>query len=279
MSKYFEVFQENLGRTNIVEHNIVVGEGASVKWLSPSNVLEADGPHHDYSDFTAAYLNDIVKYCSRWEEHLGHHSVGLTINPLKCVFNAAEKGTWAILLGIWWYGHGSTRSIPFHHVLCHIQGSNSDQFLGMAGFHHCFIPLFSGRAALLRVEGEALAIKWAIDSLCYYLLGREFTLETDHKALQWVWWKGLWTPIEGSPSGTWHCNCSTSAFITSKARTTSQLTTSLAVPSRVLKGEVHDGHSHTGYYPNSHSLTWFNSIIFPSAQVHLLSTTPPQPNI
>lgn len=36
------------------------------------------------------------------------------------------------------------------------------------------------------VEKEALAIKWALDSLKYYLLGREFTLQTDHKALQWL---------------------------------------------------------------------------------------------
>ncbi|XP_014880742.1 trace amine-associated receptor 4-like [Poecilia latipinna] len=36
------------------------------------------------------------------------------------------------------------------------------------------------------VEKEALAIKWALDSFKYYLLGREFTLQTDHRALQWL---------------------------------------------------------------------------------------------
>lgn len=36
------------------------------------------------------------------------------------------------------------------------------------------------------VEKEGLAIKWALDSLRYYLLGREFDLETDHKALSWI---------------------------------------------------------------------------------------------
>ena len=36
------------------------------------------------------------------------------------------------------------------------------------------------------VEKECLAVKWALDSLKYYLLGREFALETDHKALKWL---------------------------------------------------------------------------------------------
>ncbi len=36
------------------------------------------------------------------------------------------------------------------------------------------------------VEKEALAIKWAILELKYYLLGRTFTLVTDHAPLQWM---------------------------------------------------------------------------------------------
>lgn len=36
------------------------------------------------------------------------------------------------------------------------------------------------------VEVEGLAIRWALDSLRYYLLGREFDLETDHRALTWI---------------------------------------------------------------------------------------------
>lgn len=36
------------------------------------------------------------------------------------------------------------------------------------------------------MEKEALAIKWALDSFRCYLLSRELTLETNHRALQWM---------------------------------------------------------------------------------------------
>ncbi|XP_058614187.1 LOW QUALITY PROTEIN: uncharacterized protein LOC131528813 [Onychostoma macrolepis] len=36
------------------------------------------------------------------------------------------------------------------------------------------------------VEREALAVKWAVLELRYYLLGRKFTLLTDHAPLQWM---------------------------------------------------------------------------------------------
>ncbi|CAM5171237.1 unnamed protein product [Eretmochelys imbricata] len=35
------------------------------------------------------------------------------------------------------------------------------------------------------VETKCLAVKWAMETLCYYLLGRQFTLVTNHASLQW----------------------------------------------------------------------------------------------
>ncbi|CAM5101071.1 unnamed protein product [Eretmochelys imbricata] len=36
------------------------------------------------------------------------------------------------------------------------------------------------------VERECLAVKWAMETLCYYLLGQRFILVTDHAPLQWM---------------------------------------------------------------------------------------------
>lgn len=35
-------------------------------------------------------------------------------------------------------------------------------------------------------SGDGLAIKWALESLRYYLLRRAFDLKTDHRALTWI---------------------------------------------------------------------------------------------
>lgn len=46
--------------------------------------------------------------------------------------------------------------------------------------------LFPRESRYSTVEKEGLAIKWALDSLKYYLMDKDFVLETDHRALQWL---------------------------------------------------------------------------------------------
>lgn len=46
--------------------------------------------------------------------------------------------------------------------------------------------LFPRETRYAAVELECLAVKFALDSFKYYLLGGHFTLETDHRALQWL---------------------------------------------------------------------------------------------
>lgn len=46
--------------------------------------------------------------------------------------------------------------------------------------------LFPRETRYVAVELECLVVKWALDTLKYYLLGRDFSLETDRCALQWL---------------------------------------------------------------------------------------------
>lgn len=46
--------------------------------------------------------------------------------------------------------------------------------------------LFPQQTRYVAVELECLAVQWALDTIKNYLLGRDFLLETDHRALQWL---------------------------------------------------------------------------------------------
>lgn len=62
-----------------------------------------------------------------------------------------------------------------------LQGPPEDQH-PVAYISH---KLFPREVRYVTVKKEALVIKWVLDSK-YYLLGRKFSLQTDHKALQWL---------------------------------------------------------------------------------------------
>ena len=46
--------------------------------------------------------------------------------------------------------------------------------------------LLASERAYSTVEKEALAIKWTLEKLCYYLLGRAYSLVTDNAPLKWM---------------------------------------------------------------------------------------------
>ncbi|XP_041945156.1 uncharacterized protein LOC121707019 [Alosa sapidissima] len=63
-----------------------------------------------------------------------------------------------------------------------LQGEGSDQ----RPVAYISRKLFPRETRYAAVELECLAIKWALDTFKYYLLGRDFLLQTDHQALQWL---------------------------------------------------------------------------------------------
>ncbi|XP_061829537.1 uncharacterized protein [Nerophis lumbriciformis] len=66
------------------------------------------------------------------------------------------------------------------------------------------------------VERECLAIRWAVGALRYYLLGRAFSLCSDHKPLQWPHrMKDANARITG---GIWHYSPTTSGWSTGRVR-------------------------------------------------------------
>lgn len=71
-----------------------------------------------------------------------------------------------------------------------LQTDASDDGLLQGPEDGCHLVAFVSRKLYLRevhystVEKECVAVKWALDSLKYYLFGREFTLEVDHRALK-----------------------------------------------------------------------------------------------
>lgn len=109
------------------------------------------------TDFTAAYLDDIVIYSSTWEEHLQHlevvishiRSTGLTINPSKCSIAMAETEYLGYVIGRGVIKPQVQRiqaieSCPIPQTRTKIRS-----FLGMANWYRRFVPNFSVRAAVL----------------------------------------------------------------------------------------------------------------------------------
>ncbi|XP_059415131.1 uncharacterized protein LOC132149742 [Carassius carassius] len=118
----------------------------------------------------AAYLDDVIIHLETWEDHLERlrrvltelRWAGLTANPRKCHLAIAE----AKYLG-YQVGRGLIKP----------QEKKVAAILSM--------PRPTSKTQAM-VEREALAIKWAVLELRYYLLGRHFTMVMDHAPLQWM---------------------------------------------------------------------------------------------
>ncbi|KAG1926090.1 gag-pol fusion protein [Pimephales promelas] len=162
---------------------------------------------HGLSDFMSAYLDDIVIFSETWEEHLKHlqmvlrriQEAGLTINPDKCALAKKEIEYLGYVVGngVIWPQVGKVQAIksftlPKTKKQMDASGVGLGAVLlqGEVGNYHpvAYISrkLFPREMRYSTIEKECLAVKWALDSLRYYLLGRHFTLETDHRALQWL---------------------------------------------------------------------------------------------
>ncbi|KAK7934242.1 hypothetical protein WMY93_005138 [Mugilogobius chulae] len=111
----------------------------------------------DVSDFSAAYLDDVVVYSSSWEDHLCHlqevlqriRAAGLTINPRKCSLAHREVQYLGYTIG---YGKikpqvekmEAIRSFPVPTTKRKVRG-----FIGLVGWYRKFVPHFSERSAVL----------------------------------------------------------------------------------------------------------------------------------
>ncbi|KAI2645167.1 Retrovirus-related Pol polyprotein from transposon 17.6 [Labeo rohita] len=136
-------------------------------------------PHQSYA---AAYLDDVVIHSEPWKDHLdrgarSHPASGKGLANLRVgESQSSEPRTlaapsccrWTPLIQDWG---------PF---LSEIQKGEEHPVLFIS---RKLIPAERNYTA---VEKEALAIKWAVLELRYYLLGWRFTLVTDHASLQWM---------------------------------------------------------------------------------------------
>ncbi len=175
-----------------------------------------------YLDDIIIYSNDWQRHMEHLRAVLRSlRGAGLTANPKKCAVGRVEVRYLGFHLG-----HGQVRpqiNKTAAVATCPRPKTKKEvrQFLGLAGYYRRFAPNYSGLTSPLTdltkkeapdpvqwteyisllyisrklskretmystIEKECLAIRWAVLTLRYYLLGREFTLCSDHAPLQWL---------------------------------------------------------------------------------------------
>ncbi|XP_063334795.1 uncharacterized protein si:ch211-282j22.3 isoform X2 [Pelmatolapia mariae] len=207
-----DVFSENPGRTDIVEHDIVLKDGASVKRMSyriperlliplkeeidlmlSLGIIEASKSEWCHPVVLVPKKDGSIRFCIDFRAALLTDLTGAR-SPNKITWTEEAKMAFQDL-------RQSLSKSPVLHSPDFernfiLQTDASERGLGAVllqgppGERHpvAFISrkLFPREVRYSTIEKEGLAIKWALDSFRYYLLGREFILETDHKALQWI---------------------------------------------------------------------------------------------
>ncbi|KAG1956974.1 gag-pol fusion protein [Pimephales promelas] len=114
----------------------------------PNQICWTEEAMEAFQDIKAAVCEEPVLYCPNFEE------------PFVLQTDASDIGIGAVLLQ-----GGSDNRHPVAYVSR---------------------KLYPREVRYSTVEKECLAVKWALDTFRYYLLGREFTIETDHRPLQWM---------------------------------------------------------------------------------------------
>ncbi len=149
-----------------------------------------------------AQCDKVTLAATRWGSSTGTHTPTYLI-PAVATIRVNPDSTWT-------FPHCSTLLYPYpfpsHFIHLHCTPDFSQKFLvqvdasttgigavlaqGNAGEERPVVyltrKLLPRETRYLAVEKEGLAIKWSLDCLCYYLLGQEFNLETDHRALTWI---------------------------------------------------------------------------------------------
>ena len=128
-------------------------------------------------EFLDAFLNDNAVFSDTWEEHIQHLRAFIRLKEILCsdpvllapnldeVFilqtDASKEGLGAVLS----------------------QADHKGQERPVAYINRKLLPR---EKTYSTIEKEALAIKWAMEKLKVYLLGREFVVQTDHVPLQFM---------------------------------------------------------------------------------------------
>jgi len=110
-----------------------------------------------FETFCAAYLDDILIFSESWEEHVKHlrlvfqriQEAGLTLNPSKCEFAAAELDYLGHHIGLGCIKPRAKKVAALTEFPTPTNRRQLQQFLGLAGYYRKFVPHYADLSAIL----------------------------------------------------------------------------------------------------------------------------------